>query len=86
MAELKPENAERLQERLESWFSNIEKTVVALSGGIDSSLVAFAARRVLGHENVIAVISASASVKNKELKEAREFCKRHHHSEFGHEQ
>ena len=71
------EDVDRLINKLESWFSKIEKAVVALSGGIDSSLVAFAARRMLGRENVIAVISASASVKNKELNEAREFCNRY---------
>lgn len=77
MDQLNIENVEMLRERLESWFSKVERAVVALSGGIDSSLVAFAARKMLGRDNVIAVISASASVKNKELNEAREFCNRY---------
>lgn len=68
------EEVESLLNRLETWFSKIEKAVVALSGGVDSSLVAFTARKMLGRENVAAVISASASVKEKELTEAREFC------------
>jgi len=62
--------------QLEKWFQKIEKAAIALSGGIDSSLVAFAARKHLGKENVIAIISASASVKQRELKDARNFCSR----------
>jgi pyridinium-3,5-biscarboxylic acid mononucleotide sulfurtransferase len=64
-----------LKIRLEEWFTKISRAVIALSGGIDSSLVAFTARKQLGKENVIAVISASASVKQKELTDARNFCR-----------
>jgi pyridinium-3,5-biscarboxylic acid mononucleotide sulfurtransferase len=67
-------NSEVLDSRLSEWFSGITRAAIALSGGIDSSLVAFAARRFLKKENVVAVISASASLKRKELDEAREFC------------
>lgn len=63
-----------LTDRLEKWFNKVDKAVIALSGGIDSSLVAYAARKVLGKENSVAVISASASVKAKELNDARNFC------------
>ena len=59
--------------RLEAWFSQVDKVAIALSGGIDSSLVAFTARKVLGKEAVVAIISASASVKQKELRDARSF-------------
>jgi len=65
-----------LSERLESWFLNISKAAVALSGGIDSSLIAYVSRKILGKENTIAVISASASLKTRELESARQFCKR----------
>jgi uncharacterized protein len=64
-----------LEQKFETWFQNINHAAVALSGGIDSSLVAYGARRVLGRKNVIAVISASASVKQRELNEARSFCR-----------
>ena len=64
----------QLAERLEGWFIDVEKAAIALSGGIDSSLVAFVARKKLGRENSAAVISASASLKLKELKEAKDFC------------
>jgi uncharacterized protein len=63
-----------LAEKIEGWFVNIEKAAIALSGGIDSCLVAFVARKQLGKENSVAIISASASVKNKELMDARNFC------------
>jgi len=64
----------QLIKKLEDWFSGINKAVVALSGGIDSSLVAFVAREMLGKDCVVAIISASASVKEKELNDARNFC------------
>ncbi len=67
-------DVKQLAVKLESWFTGIDKAIVALSGGIDSSLVAYAARKMLGKKNVVAVISASASVKEKELKGARYFC------------
>jgi pyridinium-3,5-biscarboxylic acid mononucleotide sulfurtransferase len=63
-----------LTEKLEGWFKKIDKAVIALSGGIDSSLVAYAARKQLGKEKTVAVISVSASVKVKELTDARNFC------------
>jgi pyridinium-3,5-biscarboxylic acid mononucleotide sulfurtransferase len=63
-----------LTEKIEGWFVKVEKAAVAMSGGVDSSLVAFVARKQLGKENSVAIISASASVKNKELMDARNFC------------
>lgn len=68
---------EQLASTLETWFSRISKAIIALSGGIDSSLVAFVARRILGKENVVALISASASLKEKDLNDARNFCTRY---------
>ena len=71
------ERTKQLADNLEVWFSQIPKAVIALSGGIDSSLVAFTARKKLGRENVIAVISASASLKQKELTDARKFTRQY---------
>lgn len=68
---------EQLARKLEDWFVGIDKAIIALSGGIDSSLVAYIARKKLGKENVVAVISTSASVKAKELNDARNFCDRY---------
>lgn len=63
-----------LATKLENWFNKIDKAAVALSGGIDSSLVAYVARKTLGKEKSVAIISASASVKEKELTDARNLC------------
>ncbi len=62
------------EQKLKEWFSKHPKVVVALSGGVDSCLVAFAARKFIGKENIIAVISDSASLKERDLKDARKFC------------
>jgi uncharacterized protein len=62
------------EERLKNWFQSHPRVIVALSGGVDSCLVAFAARKFLGKANAIAVISASASLKARDLKDAEKFC------------
>lgn len=63
--------------RLGKWFETIEKAVIAFSGGVDSCLVVYLSRYFLGKENVIAVISNSASLKSRDLEIAREFCTRY---------
>ena len=65
-----------LIEKLEAWFAPRKQVAIALSGGIDSSLVAWAARRYLGREAVIALISTSESLKARDLAEARAFAER----------
>lgn len=62
---------------LQKWFQNQDKVIVALSGGVDSCLVAFLARKFLGKQNAISVISHSASLKARDLKDARNFCERY---------
>ena len=59
---------------LESWFEKTPKVLVALSGGVDSCLVAFLSRKFLGKTFAPAVISVSASLKNRDLLIARKFC------------
>ena len=62
---------------LEKWFNTTtSKLIVALSGGVDSCLVAFLARKFKGKENVVAVISASPSLKRRDLEIAIDFCGR----------
>lgn len=59
---------------LELWYSQRKGSLVAFSGGIDSTLVLFLARKFQGRENAIGVISNSESLKNKDFKLAQSFC------------
>ncbi|WP_430932202.1 ATP-dependent sacrificial sulfur transferase LarE [Saccharicrinis sp. 156] len=60
---------------MNTWFQHHPKLLIALSGGVDSCLVSFLARQQLGKENAVAVISNSASLKEKDLSDARYFAK-----------
>lgn len=60
--------------RLEKWFDECPGALVAFSGGVDSSLVAFLAQHFLGRKRVLAVISASPSLKLSDLEGAKEFA------------
>lgn len=64
-------------DRLDAWFQDCPGALVAFSGGVDSSLVAFLARYFLGREKSCAVISASASLKLSDLEEAKSFARDH---------
>ena len=64
-------------ERLESWFGSQKGVLVAFSGGVDSSLVAYLALKYLGPERSLSVISASPSLKMSELDNARSFARQH---------
>ena len=59
---------------LEEWFGQRKGSLVAFSGGIDSSLVLFLARKYQGPGNAIGVISNSESLKNKDFNLAQSFC------------
>ncbi len=73
MIELKFEIKKKLAD-LEKWFANYKGSIVAFSGGIDSTLVLFLARKFQGRENAIGVISNSESLKAKDFKLAQDFC------------
>jgi pyridinium-3,5-biscarboxylic acid mononucleotide sulfurtransferase len=62
---------------LQSWFRQYPKVIIALSGGVDSCLVAYVARKMLGKENAIAVVGVSPSLKQRDLQESRSFCEIH---------
>jgi uncharacterized protein len=67
----------RLKEKLSSlefWYSQRKGSLVAFSGGIDSTLVLYLARKFQGRNNAIGVISNSESLKNKDFKLAQSFC------------
>jgi uncharacterized protein len=60
---------------LENWFNaHNSKAIIAFSGGVDSSLVLFLARKYLGKDNTLAVISSSPSLKRRDLRIATDFC------------
>ena len=64
---------EKLQ-RLEANLRDLGSLAVGFSGGVDSSFLLAAAHTVLG-DRVIAVTGADASVPERELEEARKFCR-----------
>jgi len=61
--------------KLEKWFKEQPGSIVAFSGGIDSSLLLFLARRWQGRQAAIGVISDSESLKRKDLQLAQSFSK-----------
>ena len=64
---------EKKVEDLKAWFAEREGSIVAFSGGIDSSLVLFLARMVQGRDRAIGVISKSESLKTKDFELAQSF-------------
>lgn len=72
MAKTKPE---RKLEKLETILKKMGKIVIAFSGGVDSTFLAFVAHKVLGKGNVIAVTAVSETYSKRELSEARSFAK-----------
>ena len=62
---------------LREWFDDCPGALVAFSGGVDSSLVAFLAQHFLSEQRALAVISASPSLKLSDLDEAKGFARAH---------
>lgn len=60
--------------KLEQYIISLGSLAVGFSSGVDSTFMLVVAHNVLG-EKAIAVTQADASVPERELKEAREFCK-----------
>ncbi len=65
-----PEALLEKYERLQTIFKDIGRTLVAYSGGVDSTLVARIAFDVLGAENTLAVIAISPSLGRDEERDA----------------
>ncbi|OIR06527.1 NH(3)-dependent NAD(+) synthetase [mine drainage metagenome] len=60
--------------RLDAWFAACPGVAVAFSGGVDSALVAYWARRTLGRTRATAWIADSPSLKRDDLARARDLC------------
>lgn len=61
-------------ESLKEWFSDKEGVIVALSGGVDSALVAYAAHDALG-DRALAVTADYKTLAQEELESATRICK-----------
>jgi len=73
--ELRKEITAKLAE-LEKWYSTRNGSIVAFSGGIDSSLVLFLARHWQGRGGAVGVIAHSESLKSKDFELAKEFSRK----------
>ncbi len=60
-------------EQLKDWFSDKQSVLVALSGGVDSALVAYAAHSKLGSA-ALAVTADYKTLAQDELKSAKKIC------------
>ncbi|HWP78470.1 MAG TPA: ATP-dependent sacrificial sulfur transferase LarE [Candidatus Nitrosotenuis sp.] len=60
--------------QLQDWFSDKKSVIVALSGGVDSALVAYAAHASLG-KNALAVTADYKTLAQEELESAKTICK-----------
>lgn len=60
-------------ESLCNWFSDKNSVIVALSGGVDSALVAYAAYKTLG-KSAIAVTADYKTLAQEELESAKKIC------------
>jgi len=69
------EETKRKLDILKDWFERRKGSIVAFSGGIDSSLVLYLARKWQGKDGAIGVISNSESLKSKDFELAQSFSK-----------
>lgn len=62
--------------KLEEYFKNRQRAIIAYSGGVDSALLAFAAHRALGG-TMVAVLADSPSLARREYRNAINFAQTH---------
>lgn len=67
-------SAEEKASHLLEWFKGRGKVIVAFSGGVDSSVIAAAAKFALG-EGALAVTADSSTMPRRELEEAKEVAR-----------
>lgn len=65
-------------ESLEKELKNLKKVAIAYSGGIDSAFLVFVANKILGKNNVLAIIVNGQMVPHQDYKEAIEFLEENH--------
>ncbi len=63
-------------EKLEAYFKDRQKAIIAYSGGVDSALLAYAAHRAL-REAMVAVLADSPSLARREYRFAINFAQTH---------
>jgi pyridinium-3,5-biscarboxylic acid mononucleotide sulfurtransferase len=63
-------------QKLEEHLNQMQQTLIAYSGGVDSALLAYAANKVLG-ERMLAVMADSASLSRREYRNAIRFTQTH---------
>jgi pyridinium-3,5-biscarboxylic acid mononucleotide sulfurtransferase len=68
---MRPKTLKNKLAELEAILENLERIVVAFSGGVDSSLLLAVAVEVLGRDNVLAVTAVSPTSTREELAAAR---------------
>jgi uncharacterized protein len=71
------EGTRKKVEKLEEWFGELPGSIVAFSGGVDSSLVLYLARKWQGRDRAIGVISKSESLKRKDFELAHSFSEQY---------
>ena len=76
MTEILTEDRQEKYERLKAYIRELGSLAVGFSGGVDSSLLIFAAHEALG-DKVIAVTAVDASMPERELEEAKSFCRKY---------
>ena len=67
-------DTKRKLEALADWYRRRKGSIVAFSGGIDSTLALYLARTFQGRDHAIGVISQSESLKARDFELARDFC------------